>query len=135
MKKTVVFMTLSVAFLAAFPNPVLAQNGAASSSSSSGSAGVDGPILRKALEAYAQGECAADMLGPQLLDACQQQISVLKSMIGSKGHITDLEFLGSKAIPGGQAEMYRVTYEHGSQIWGIAMGPDGKVAGMGTHDQ
>jgi hypothetical protein len=55
-------------------------------------------------------------------------------MLTAKGKITKLDFLGFQSFPGGQAEMWRVTYEHGSQVWGIYVGPDGKIAGMGTHD-
>jgi hypothetical protein len=69
-------------------------------------------------------------MGQGLLDACHQQIAAIQPMLTAKGKITKLEFLGMQ----GQAEMWRVTYEHGAQVWGIYVGPDGKVEGMGTQD-
>jgi len=122
-------MTFSV--LALCPAAAMAQ--AVPSASSAAPAGADGAILQKALEANAKGECPADLMGAGLLAACQQQISAIQPMLATKGKITRLEFLGPQG-PDGQAELWLVVYEHGAQLWGIAVGPDGKIAGMGTHD-
>ncbi len=136
MKYAALKMTLCV--LALCPVGAMAQAASSSTSASSSAAapaGVDGPILQKALEANARGDCPADLMGPELLNACHQQIAAIQPMLTAKGKITKLDFLGLQQFPGGQAEMWRVTYEHGSQVWGIAVGPDGKIAGMGTRDQ
>jgi len=133
MKSVAATLKIALCVLAFCPVGALAQ-ATAGSASASAPAGADGPILQKALEANAKGDCPADLMGPGLLDACHQQIAVIQPMLAAKGKITKLEFLGLQQFPGGQAEMWRVTYEHGSQVWGIGVGPDGKIAGMGTHD-
>lgn len=134
MKTIVTPLKLCVCLLAFFPAGAMAQAAAGSASASSAAAsaatGANGPLLQKAIEANAQGTCPADLMGPELLAACQQQIAGIHPMLTAKGKITKLDFLGTQ----GQAEIWRVTYEHGDQVWGIAVGSDGKIAGMWTHD-
>jgi len=132
MKTAATILKITLCVLAFAPAGAMAQSSA--SASSVASAGVDGPMLQKALEANAKGECPADLMGPGLLDACHQQIAMIKPLLAAKGKITKLDFLGTQDMQGTTVEMWRVTYEHGSQVWGIAVGPDGKISGMGTHD-
>ncbi len=133
MKIVTTALSTTLFILACCPAAPLAQTAPASASASAAASaptGVDGPILQKALEANAKGDCPADLMGAGLLDACHQQIAGIQPMLTAKGKITKLDFLGMQ----GQGEMWRVTYEHGAQIWGIYVGPDGKIAGMFTHD-
>lgn len=133
MKNVNAILKIGFCVLALSPAGVMAQTASTSTSasaSSSAPAGVNGPILQKVLEASAKGECPADLMGQGLLDACHQQIAAIQPMLTAKGKITKLEFLGMQ----GQGEMWRVTYEHGTQVWGIFVGPGGKVEGMGTQD-
>ena len=138
MKYITAILKVTICVLIVCPAGAMAQAASSPTSASSSvaaPAGVDGPILQKALEANAKGDCPADLMGPGLLEACHQQIAVIQPMLTAKGKITKLDFLGFQQFPGGQAEMWRVTYEHGSQVWGINVGSDGKIAGMGTRDQ
>jgi hypothetical protein len=133
MKFVTATLSITLFVLACGPAGAVAQSVPApanASSSASAPTGADGPILQKALEANAKGDCPADLMGAGLLDACHQQIAGIQPMLTAKGKITKLDFLGMQ----GQGEMWRVTYEHGTQIWGIYVGPDGKIDGMFTHD-
>lgn len=133
MKNIYTILKMSFCVVAFCPAGVMAQTVSSSTSasaSSSAPAGANGPILQKVLEASAKGECPADLMGQGLLDACHQQITAIQPMLTAKGKITKLEFLGVQ----GQGEMWRVTFEHGTQVWGIFVGPGGKVEGMGTQD-
>ncbi len=136
MKNVTAVLQLSLCVFAFCPAGAIAQAAATSSSASSSAApvGQDGAILQKAIEANARGECPADLMGPGLLDACHQQIAAIQPMLIAKGKITKLDFLGSQQMQGMPLEMWRVNYEHGTQNWGIVVGPDGKIAGMFTHD-
>ena len=135
MKRIATLVTLSLCALALSPAAAIAQTTATTSASASAPTGADGPFLQKALEANMKGECPADLMAPALLAACQQQIAAIQPMLSAKGKITKLDFLGVESFPGGQAETWRVNYEHGTpQVWKIAVGADGKIAGMFSHD-
>jgi len=132
MKIAATLFKVTFCLLAFSPAGAIAQ--ATLSASSAAPAGADGSVLQKAIEANAKGECPADIMGQGLLDACHQQIAAIQPMLTAKGKITKLDFLGTKQIQGTPVEMWRVTYEHGTQAWGIVVGPDGKIAGMFTQD-
>ena len=125
MRTVAAILKMTICVLALCPAAAMAQPAAP--------AGADGAILRKALEANAKGDCPADLMSPGLLAACQQQIAAIQPMLTAKGKITRLEFLGPQG-PDGRGELWLVVYEHGAQLWGIAVGPDGKIAGMFSHD-
>ena len=132
MRHVAAILKMTLCVLAFCPAAAMAQ--AAASATSSAPAGADGALLQKALEANARGDCPADLMGADLLVACHQQISVIQSMLSAKGKITRLEFLGTQQGPGGQAETWLVVYERGAQLWGVSVGPDGKIAGMFSRD-
>lgn len=89
--------------------------------------GVNESLLRRSLEAIATGECPSSLLAPMLRGACQGQMPAAASNLARKGKIKQVEYEGMEQSMNGPAEVYRVIYEHGEQMWMIKAAPDGKA--------
>jgi len=91
-------------------------------------------IKMGAFEAGAKGDCPTDLMEQGLLDACRQHIAVIGPQVAANGKIIKLDFLGWQSSIGNPAELWRVTYEHGTQIWSIDVWLDGKIHYMFSRD-
>lgn len=91
--------------------------------------------LRTILIRTASGTCPADMMQPQLLKACKQQIAKSGPPLAAKGPIKALTFI--KADQTGQrTEFYKVTFEKGKpETWLIGGLKNGKFAELFTDDE
>ena len=82
----------------------------------------------RALATSAQGGCAEDIMGPMLIEACEQQRARNSQMLGSLGTIVGSTFMGMQEIGRGtEAEAYRVEFERGTMIWLASVDSAGKL--------
>ncbi|MEC4593812.1 hypothetical protein VPG91_22620 [Nitrospirillum amazonense] len=84
-------------------------------------------LLRKALQAVAQGQCPADIMSPMLRGSCMQGMPGFGQTVASLGAIGKADYMGTQQTPMGPAEVYRVIFANGSMMWMINTGPDGKA--------
>ena len=81
-----------------------------------------------ALNAAAKGKCPDTILGPLVLDACEQQITRMQPALARLGAIKDLRYRGVEQLPTGvEVEVYRVVFANGEMLWMVAAGPNGKL--------
>ncbi|MBB4836985.1 putative Zn-dependent protease [Sphingomonas kyeonggiensis] len=67
--------------------------------------------LQRALEKSAKNQCDAEMMGPALLTACQQQLSGMATMLAQLGPIRSVTLSASQQTPQGLIETYKVQYD------------------------
>lgn len=83
--------------------------------------------LRKMISETAAGSCPADVMGPDLLAACQQQLAQMSAGLASLGAIESARFLRAEDRPEGRVEIYEVKFASGMTLnWGIGGLRDGK---------
>lgn len=83
--------------------------------------------LIQALTDSARGKCSEEIMSPLLLDACEQQADANRHMLAPLGKIVSAKYLGIQEMPGGKAEAYRVSFEHGSMMWVASLDGAGKL--------
>lgn len=90
--------------------------------------------LSRMISQAAAGTCAPDVMGDQLLAACNQQITQMASGLQSLGPIESVTFLRAEDTPQGRMEFYSVRFTGGMTLtWYIgARQPDGKFQAAGT---
>lgn len=87
------------------------------------------------LESNATGQCPASPMTPALVFICRRHIAALKLTLAAKGKITKLDFIGFQQFTGGQAESWRVTFAHGSQMRTIYLARNSMAAGLFMPDK
>lgn len=84
-----------------------------------------------ALTSVAGGKCPEDLMGPVLLDTCEQQLEVMKARLRSLGAIKRAEYKGIETLQNGmECEAYKVFFENGTMIWLAAAGSNGKLVAL-----
>lgn len=97
-------------------------------SASSNASEVAKEKLIQALATSAQGGCAEDIMGPMLIEACEQQRARNSQLLGSLGTIVGSTFMGLQEMGNGnKAEAYRVEFERGTMIWLASVDSTGKL--------
>ena len=85
----------------------------------------DGELKEKVIgviEANARGECPEELMAPVLLSACEQQIDGIQKGLKKMGAIEKAQYKGIERLQNGiDAEVYQVTFEHGSMVWLAAL--------------
>jgi len=82
-----------------------------------------------ALKSIAKGTCPSDLMNALLLDACEQHLERMKARLRELGAIKEAKFRGNEPLPnGGEAEVYRITFENGEMTWMAAAGSNGKLS-------
>ena len=83
--------------------------------------------LRKMISETAAGTCPADVMGAELLTACQQQLPQMSAGLASLGAIESARFVRAEDRPEGRVEIYEVKFAGGMTLnWGIGGLRDGK---------
>ncbi len=83
--------------------------------------------LRRMIVETAVGTCPADVMAPDLLAACQQQLAQMSAGLASLGAIESMTFVRSEETPNGRIEIYTVRFASGQTLnWGIGGLQDGK---------
>ena len=113
-------MRLTLAFAAA-----LSLTAAAAHAQPAGEYALD---LSRMITETAGGTCPADLMGAQLLSACQAQIAGMQAGLSSLGAVESVTFVQADDMPQGKVETYRVRFAGGQEMnWSIGMkGTDGK---------
>jgi len=99
---------ICVASLAGIAMPALADHGGYSGA------------LRTILTQTAAGSCAAELMAPRLLSACQEQLPRLKASLAGLGPIRSIAFVNAAKHKGKRVETYKVTFAKGDTVtWHI----------------
>jgi pimeloyl-ACP methyl ester carboxylesterase len=80
--------------------------------------------LRKIISELAQAAPDYAGLEPPLQQAIRQQVQAAAGLLKRLGPLQGVEYIGLQK----DADVYRVTFEHGTTSWTIAMSPSGKIA-------
>lgn len=88
--------------------------------------------LRTMITEAAEGRCAADVMGAQLLAACNQQIAAMSSGLAQLGPIRTVTFVRAEEVEGARYETYSVAFESYTMEWRIGDLKDGKFETAGT---
>jgi hypothetical protein len=74
-----------------------------------------------------QGHCPAEVMGDQLLAACNQQVAAMSAGLQSLGPVVSVTFLGAEDLADGRLERYAVVFSGGQTLnWAIGGEADGK---------
>jgi CubicO group peptidase (beta-lactamase class C family) len=84
--------------------------------------------LRRIIDEDARGSPDYDKLSPGFGTVTRQQLPTLVANLTRLGAVKEVVFKG--VGPGG-ADIYEVQFTNGNTEWRIALGPDGKVVGVG----
>jgi hypothetical protein len=80
-----------------------------------------------ALKSVQDGKCPEELMGPLLLDQCEQQLDRMHQHLSSLGAIGKAEYKGVDYLPNGvEVEVYKVKFAKGTMLWLAAAGPNGK---------
>ena len=63
-------------------------------------------------------------MGPILTDAVKNQLPKLQWGVAAKGALKTVTF---RNVTGQGQDLYLATYEKGTLVWRISLGPDGKI--------
>lgn len=86
-----------------------------------------------ALKSVQGGKCPEELMGPLLLDQCEQQLSKMQEHLSSLGEIKGAEYKGIDYYPNGiEAEVYKVRFTKGTMLWLASAGSNGKLVGLWT---
>lgn len=86
-----------------------------------------GGALRRMIDETAAGSCPADIMGEQLLAACQQQLPQMSAGLASLGAVESITFVGAEDRPDGRVETWEVKFASGQTLtWGIGGLNEGK---------
>lgn len=89
--------------------------------------------LTKMLTEAAAGRCPADVMGEQLLAACNAQISGMAPAMASLGAIEEMTFMSADEVEGKRHEVYRVRFASGQVLtWRIGGLTEGRFDTAGT---
>ncbi|CAN5130381.1 hypothetical protein BH11PSE2_BH11PSE2_11420 [soil metagenome] len=80
--------------------------------------------LRRMLDELAKGEPRYDLMSPSLANATRTQLPTLQQRLTAIGPIQSIAFL---EVDGGGLDTYTVKGSEAALIWGVTLGPDGKV--------
>lgn len=84
-----------------------------------------------ALKSVQGGKCPEELMGPLLLDQCEQQLSKMQEHLSGLGPIKNAEHKGIDYFPNGvEAEVYKVRFTKGAMLWLAAAGANGKLVGL-----
>lgn len=83
--------------------------------------------LEKMITSTAAGTCPDDVMGGDLLAACNQQIAAMSQGLQSLGAIQSITFLRAEGEGAERTEFYAVAFAAGVTLnWGIGHQVDGK---------
>lgn len=83
--------------------------------------------LEKMITSTAVGTCPEDVMGGELLAACNQQIAAMSQGLQSLGAIQSITFLRAEGEGAERTEFYAVAFAAGVTLnWGIGHQVDGK---------
>ncbi len=83
--------------------------------------------LGRMIASTADGECPADLMGPDLLTACNDQIYEIGPALQSLGPVKEMNFVSAEGEGDSRVETYDVFFESGQMLtWGIGGYVDGK---------
>lgn len=83
--------------------------------------------LEKMITSTAAGTCPDDVMGGELLAACNQQIAAMSQGLQSLGAIQSITFLRAEGEGAERTEFYAVAFAAGVTLnWGIGHQVDGK---------
>lgn len=89
--------------------------------------------LQRMITDAAGGECSAEVMGPGLLAACNQQIANMSAGLASLGAVESLTFVKAEDGEHGRVETYAVKFASGMTLnWFIGGEKDGKFEVAGT---
>ena len=121
---------LFAAFLAVVPAAAAAQGSRAGHGDHAAHAeaetSAEEAMLRTTIAAMQAGAPNYDDMGPQLAEAVRAGEASITPMIQGFGALQSIEHQG--VVQG--AQHYRVTFENAASDWFIALGDDGKIAGL-----
>ncbi len=63
-------------------------------------------------------------MSPTIAEAIKNQLSVAQPTIANLGALKSVTF---RNVSGQGVDLYLATYEKGTMVWRIALGPDGKI--------
>ena len=76
-----------------------------------------------------QGRCPDEVMGDQLLAACNQQVAAMSAGLQSLGPVVSVTFLGAEDRSDGRLERYAVVFSGGQTLnWTIGGEADGKFS-------
>lgn len=80
--------------------------------------------IRRLSEGMASGKPNYDEMSPTLAEAAKNQLPFSQPLISSLGALKSLTF---RNVSGQGMDVYLATYEKGTMVWRIGLGPDGKI--------
>jgi len=93
-----------------------------------------GDALKRMLDEAAAGQCSTELMGEQLLAACNQQIAAMSAGLKSLGAVESLTFVRSEEGPQGRVETYQVKFAGGQMMnWFIGGMNEGKFETAGSQ--
>ncbi|RZJ96935.1 MAG: hypothetical protein EON88_05065 [Brevundimonas sp.] len=129
-------LTFALAGLAALiATGAQAQTSAQASAQTSAPAGGEyGADLTRMITSVAGGACPDDIMGGQLLTACQTQLAGMQAGLASLRAVEGASFLQSQDAPQGRIETYRVRFAGGQEMnWAIGIKVGGKYEAAFTR--
>jgi hypothetical protein len=101
----------------------LAADLAARIASQSPAPGADAAV-RRLSDGAASGKPNYDEMGPALAKAAKDQLSTMQPMLSNLGALKSVAF---RNVSGQGLDVFLATYEKGTLVWRIGLGPDGKI--------
>jgi hypothetical protein len=80
--------------------------------------------IRRLSEGIAYGKPNYDEMSPTLAEAAKNQLPTSQPLISGLGALKSLTF---RNVSGQGLDVYLATYEKGTMVWRIGLGPDGKI--------
>lgn len=87
--------------------------------------------LRRGLGAMAEGSCPAELFGPAVQSACQQQLWWAPANLQARGPIRSVDLEGPYQ-PGSSVNIYRVRFDNSEMRWAVSLGGDGRLMVMAS---
>lgn len=113
---------------------LIATGAHAQTSTPASAEGEYGADLTRMITATAGGTCPADLMGGQLLSACQAQIAGMQAGLASLGAVESVSLVQSQTVPDGKIETYRVRFAGGQEMnWAIGVKVGGKYEAAFTR--
>lgn len=83
--------------------------------------------LQKLISDAAGGTCSPELMGAQLLAACQSQIAAMSAGLASLGAVQSVTLIETNDTAQGKLETYRVVFAGGQTLnWTLGVKVDGK---------
>ncbi len=80
--------------------------------------------IRRLSDGTAAGKPNYAEMGPMLAEAAKNQLSHMQPMLAGLGELKSLTF---RNVSGQGLDVYLATYEKGTMVWRVGLGPDGKI--------